>query len=105
MEELRIGTEHEVGDAQNLAFIDCRSGWERASSGQPLAKNRLFATGRLHPAPVLQGQGRRNASDLYRARPNAGGSSRPIQKLWNEMLTYGHTTAEIILLFLRPRAT
>jgi type IV secretion system protein VirD4 len=32
-------------------------------------------------------------------------SSRPIQKLWNEMLTYGHTTAEIILLFLRPRAT
>jgi hypothetical protein len=73
MEELRIGTEHEVGDAQNLAFIDCRSGWERASSGQPLAKDRLFATGRLHPAPVLQGQSRRNASDLYRARPNAGG--------------------------------
>jgi hypothetical protein len=47
--------------------IDCRSGWERASSGQPLAKDRLFATGWLHPAPVLQGQSRRNAGDLCRA--------------------------------------
>ena len=55
-----------------LGLIDCGSGWERPSIGQPLAKDRLLATGRLHTAPVLQGQSRRNAGDLRRAGPYAG---------------------------------
>jgi hypothetical protein len=54
MAELRLGTEHEVGDVQNLALLDGGPGWERPKKRRSLSKNRLLLIGRLYSAFVLQ---------------------------------------------------
>ena len=67
MEELRIGTEHEVGDVQNLALLIVDPDVKGLRADSHWQKTAYSLSGRLHPAPVLQGQSRGNASNLCRA--------------------------------------
>ena len=67
MDQLRIGTEHEVGDVQDLALLIVdpdRKGFMRR---RLLSEDRSFLAGRLYSPSVLQSESRRFARNLRRA--------------------------------------
>ena len=90
MEELRIGTEHEVGDVQNLALLIVDPDGRGLKSGDHFQKTaysllvgcilHLCYKAKVEGTPATFGALDRMLAD----------SSRPIQELWNEMLTYAH---------------
>jgi type IV secretion system protein VirD4 len=90
LEELRLGTEYEVGDVQNLALLltdPHGRGMDRGDHWQKTAYSLLVGCilhlcykSRLERTPATLG-----ALDQMLADSN-----RPIADLWNEMLTYAH---------------
>jgi type IV secretion system protein VirD4 len=90
MGELRLGTEHEVGDVQNLALLIVDPDGKGLRAGDHFQKTaysllvgcilHLCYKGQVEGTPATFG-----ALDHMLAD-----SSRPIQDLWTEMLTYGH---------------
>ena len=71
MAELRIGTEYEVGDVQNLALLMVDPQGHGLNPHDHWQKNRLFLTRWLHLTSLLQIQTRRFAGHLGGPRPNA----------------------------------
>jgi type IV secretion system protein VirD4 len=90
MAELRLGTEHEVGDVQNLALLITDPhgrGMDRGDHWQKTAYSLLVGCilhlcykGQAEGTPATFGELDRMLAD----------SSRPISDLWQEMLSYGH---------------
>jgi type IV secretion system protein VirD4 len=90
MAEVRLGTEYEVGDAQNLALLIVDPDGRGLRPGDHFQKTaysllvgcilHLCYKGKVEGTPANFG-----ALDQMLAD-----SSRPILKLWEEMLTYGH---------------
>ena len=95
MEELRLGTEHEVGDVQNLALIDCRSGWERPKERTITGKRpptRYWSAAFCICATKAKVEG--TPATFGALDHMLADTSRPIQELWNEMLTYAHINGQ-----------
>jgi type IV secretion system protein VirD4 len=90
MEELRIGTEHEVGDAQNLALliVDPDGKGLRADNHWQKTAYSLLVGCILHLC--YKGKVEGTPATFAALDQMLVDSSRPIQDLWNEMLTYGH---------------
>ena len=105
MEELRIGTEHEVGDAQNLALliVDPDGKGLRADNHWQKTAYSLLVGCILHLC--YKGKVEGTPATFAALDQMLADSSRPIQDLWNEMLTYATSTAEIIPLFPPLRGT
>ena len=92
LDEIRIGTENEVGDVQNLGTLivdpdgkGLESHWQKTSQA-------LLVGVILHAIYKLQQEGRSAtlpAVDAMLADPN-----RDIAELWMEMTTYHHTNGE-----------
>ena len=90
MDELRIGTEHEVGDVQNLALLTVDPDGKGLRSDNHWQKTaysllvgcilHLCYKGKVEGTPATFGALDHMLADL----------SRPIQDLWAEMLTYPH---------------
>jgi type IV secretion system protein VirD4 len=90
MAELRLGTEHEVGDVQNLALLITDPhgrGMDRGDHWQKTAYSLLVGCilhlcykSQVEGTPATFGELDRMLAD----------SSRPISDLWQEMLSYGH---------------
>jgi type IV secretion system protein VirD4 len=90
MDELRIGTEYEVGDVQNLALllVDPNGrGLERGDHWSKTAYSLLVGCilhlcykARVERTPASLGELDRMLAD----------STRPIKDLWDEMLSYSH---------------
>jgi type IV secretion system protein VirD4 len=94
MAELRLGTEHEVGDVQNLALLIVDPDGRGLKSGDHFQKTaysllvgcilHLCYKGRVEGTPATFGALDRMLAD----------TRRPILELWNEMLTYGHINGQ-----------
>ena len=90
MKELRIGTEHEVGDVQNLALliVDPDGKGLRADSHWQKTAYSLLVGSILHLC--YKGKAEGTPACFSALDKMLADSSRPIQELWNEMLTYSH---------------
>jgi type IV secretion system protein VirD4 len=94
MEELRLGTEYEVGDVQNLALLLVDPNGRGIQSQDHWAKTaysllvgcilHLCYKARVEKTPATFGELDRILAD----------SSRPIADLWNEMLSYSHVNGQ-----------
>ena len=90
MDELRLGTEHEVGDVQNLALllVDPNGrGVERGDHWQKTAYSLLVGC-ILHLCYKAKVEG--TPANLGELDKMLADSSRPIKDLWDEMLAYAH---------------
>ena len=92
LDEIRIGTEHEVGDAQNLATLivdpdgkGLESHWQKTAFAL-LVGAILHA---LYKAKNEKGSATLPSVDFMLADPN-----RDISELWIEMTTYGHVNGQ-----------
>jgi len=93
LEEVRLGTEHEVADVQNLATIlvdpdgrGLESHWQKTSQA-------LLVGVMLHALYQARNDGTTTslpAVDRLLADPH-----RPIAELWKEMTTYGHVNGQV----------
>ena len=90
MEELRIGTEHEVGDVQNLALliVDPDGKGLRADNHWQKTAYSLLVGCILHLCYKARIEG--SPATFAALDHMLADSTRPIQNLWTEMLTYGH---------------
>jgi type IV secretion system protein VirD4 len=90
MEELRIGTEHEVGDVQNLALliVDPDGKGLRADSHWQKTAYSLLVGCILHLC--YKGKVEGTPATFAALDQMLADSSRPIQELWAEMLTFCH---------------
>jgi type IV secretion system protein VirD4 len=90
MEELRIGTEHEVGDVQNLALliVDPDGKGLRADSHWQKTAYSLLVGCILHLC--YKGKVEGTPATFAALDGMLADSSRPIQELWAEMLTFCH---------------
>jgi len=90
MEELRIGTEHEVGDVQNLALliVDPDGKGLRADSHWQKTAYSLLVGCILHLC--YKGKVEGTPATFAALDQMLADSSRPIQDLWAEMLAYHH---------------
>jgi type IV secretion system protein VirD4 len=90
MDELRLGTEHEVGDVQNLALLlvdpNCR-GVERGDHWRKTAYSLLVGC-ILHLC--YKSKLERTPATFAALDAMLADSSRPIDALWDEMLSYVH---------------
>ena len=93
LDEVRLGTEHEVADVQNLATIlvdpdgrGLESHWQKTSQAL-LVGVMLHA---LHQARNDSTTTSLPAVDRILADPH-----RPIAELWKEMTTYGHVNGQV----------
>jgi type IV secretion system protein VirD4 len=94
MAELRLGTEHEVGDVQNLALLIVDPDGRGLKSGDHFQKTaysllvgcilHLCYKGKVEGTPATFGALDRMLAD----------TRRPILELWNEMLTYAHINGQ-----------
>jgi type IV secretion system protein VirD4 len=94
MAELRLGTEHEVGDVQNLALLIVDPDGRGLKSGDHFQKTaysllvgcilHLCYKAKVEGTPATFGALDRMLAD----------TRRPILELWNEMLTYGHINGQ-----------
>jgi type IV secretion system protein VirD4 len=90
LEELRLGTEHEVGDVQNLALllVDPNGrGVERGDHWQKTAYSLLVGC-ILHLCYKAKLEG--TPANLGALDQMLADSSRPIKDLWDEMISYSH---------------
>jgi len=93
LDEVRLGTEHEVADVQNLATIlvdpdgrGLESHWQKTSQA-------LLVGVMLHALYQARNEGTTTslpAVDRMLADPQ-----RPIADLWKEMTTYGHVNGQV----------
>ncbi len=93
LDEVRLGTEHEVADVQNLATIlvdpdgrGLESHWQKTSQA-------LLVGVMLHALYQARNDGTTTslpAVDRMLADPQ-----RPIAELWKEMTTYGHVNGQV----------
>ena len=93
LDEVRLGTEHEVADVQNLATIlvdpdgrGLESHWQKTSQA-------LLVGVMLHALYQARHEGTTTslpAVDRMLADPQ-----RPIAELWKEMTTYGHVNGQV----------
>jgi type IV secretion system protein VirD4 len=90
MAELRIGTEHEVGDAQNLALLIVDPDGKGLRPGDHFQKTAysLLVGCILHLC--YKGMNEGSHATFAALDQMLADSRRPIQELWNEMLTYPH---------------
>ena len=90
IEELRIGTEHEVGDVQNLALllVDPEGKGLQAENHWQKTAYSLLVGCILHLCYKARVEG--TPATFAGLDHMLADSSRPIQELWNEMLTYSH---------------
>src|SRR6266850_1796498 len=90
MAELRIGTEHEVGDVQNLALliVDPDGKGLRADAHFQKTAYSLLVGCILHLCYKAKVQGA--PANFGALDQMLADSSRPIQDLWAEMLTFCH---------------
>ena len=94
MAELRLGTEHEVGDVQNLALLIVDPDGRGLKSGDHFQKTaysllvgcilHLCYKAKVQGTPATFGALDRMLAD----------TRRPILELWNEMLTYAHINGQ-----------
>ena len=94
MAELRLGTEHEVGDVQNLALLIVDPDGRGLKSGDHFQKTaysllvgcilHLCYKAKVEGTPATFGALDRMLAD----------TRRPILELWNEMLTYAHINGQ-----------
>jgi len=94
MAELRLGTEHEVGDVQNLALLITDPhgrGMDRGDHWQKTAYSLLVGC-ILHLCYKSQVEG--TPATFGELDHMLADSTRPIADLWNEMLTYAHVNGE-----------
>ncbi|MDR2925489.1 MAG: type IV secretory system conjugative DNA transfer family protein [Azoarcus sp.] len=93
LEELRIGTEHEVGDVQNLAtLIIDPNGKGLVDHWQKTAFS-LFVGVILHVC-YRSRNGDGATATLALVDATLANPDRPIEELWSEMKTYGHVHGE-----------
>jgi type IV secretion system protein VirD4 len=90
MAELRLGTEHEVGDAQNLALlmVDPHGRGLRDSDHFQRTSYSLLVGCILHLC--YKGKAEHTAANFAALDQMLADWSRPISELWAEMLTYRH---------------
>jgi type IV secretion system protein VirD4 len=90
LDELRIGTEHEVGDVQNLALliVDPDGKGLRSDNHWQKTAYSLLVGCILHLCYKSQVEG--TPATFGALDHMLADSSRPIQDLWAEMLTYRH---------------
>jgi type IV secretion system protein VirD4 len=90
LDELRIGTQHEVGDVQNLALliVDPDGKGLRADSHWQKTAYSLLVGCILHLC--YKGKVEGTPATFAALDQMLADSSRPIQDLWAEMLTYHH---------------
>jgi type IV secretion system protein VirD4 len=93
LDEVRLGTKHEVADVQNLATIlvdpdgrGLESHWQKTSQA-------LLVGVMLHALYTARNEGTSTslpAVDMMLADPQ-----RPIAELWKDMTTYGHVNGQV----------
>ena len=88
MDELRIGTEHEVGDVQNLALLILDPDGKRSDSHWQKTAYSLLVGCILHLC--YKGKVEGTPATFAALDQMLADSSRPIQDLWAEMLAYAH---------------
>src|SRR3984893_4370435 len=94
MAELRLGTEHEVGDVQNLALLITDPhgrGMDRGDHWQKTAYSLLVGC-ILHLCYKAKVEG--TPATFGALDKMLADSNRPIKDLWDEMLTYAHVNGE-----------
>ena len=107
MNELRIGTEHEVGDVQNLALLIVDpdgKGLQSDNHWQKTAYSLLVGC-ILHLCYKDKGQLEGSPATFGAFDQILADSSRPAKTFGLRCSPMVTATAEIIPLFLRPRAT
>ena len=104
MEELRIGTEHEVGDVQNLALllVDPEGKGLQAENHWQKTAYSLLVGCILHLCYKAKVEG--TPATFAGLDRMLADTRRPIQELWNEMLTYCSHQREESSRCLRLRA-
>ncbi len=90
MDELRLGTEHEVGDVQNLALLMVDPDGKGLRPGDHFQKTAysLLVGCILHLCYKAKLEG--SPATFAALDQMLADSSRPVQELWTEMLSYGH---------------
>jgi type IV secretion system protein VirD4 len=94
MAELRLGTEHEVGDVQNLALLIVDPHGRGIQSGDHWQKTSysLLVGCILHLCYKAKAEG--TPATFGELDHMLADSSRPITELWQEMLTYAHVNGQ-----------
>ena len=93
LDEVRLGTEHEVADVQNLATIlvdpdgrGLESHWQKTSQA-------LLVGVMLHALYQARNDG--TTTSLPAVDAMLSDPQRPIAELWKEMTTYGHVNGQV----------
>ena len=94
LDEIRVGTEHEVGDVQNLATLIVDPDGKGMADHWSKTAQALLVGVILHV--ILRA---RNGDGAPATLPEVdrmlADPSRPIEELWNEMIEYGHVRGEV----------
>ncbi len=94
LDEIRIGTEHEVGDVQNLATLIVDPDGKGLEDHWSKTAQALLVGIVLHVLlKAKNGDG--NAATLPEVDRILADPSRPIAELWTEMIEYGHVRGEV----------
>lgn len=94
LDEIRIGTEHEVGDVQNLATLIVDPDGKGLDDHWSKTAQALLVGVILHV--VLRAKnGESTAATLPEVDRILADPNRPIEDLWKEMITYGHVRGEV----------
>ena len=94
LDEIRIGTEHEVGDVQNLSTLIVDPDGKGLEDHWSKTAQALLVGVILHVVwRAKNGDG--NAATLPEVDRMLADPSRPIADLWTEMIEYGHVRGEV----------
>ena len=94
MDEIRLGTEHEVGDVQNLATLIVDPHGKGMEDHWSKTAQALLVGVILHVL-LRARNGDATAATLPEVDRILADPSRPITELWNEMIEYGHVGGEV----------
>ncbi len=94
LDEIRVGTEHEVGDVQNLATLIVDPDGKGMADHWSKTAQALLVGVILHV--ILRARnGDGGAATLPEVDRLLADPSRPVEELWNEMIEYGHVRGEV----------
>ena len=94
MDEIRLGTEHEVGDVQNLATLIVDPHGKGMEDHWSKTAQALLVGVILHVL-LRARNGDATAATLPEVDRILADPTRPITELWNEMIEYGHVRGEV----------